>query len=67
MMKRFLLVLSFCLLPFSSPAQDHSLLTVERIYNSDEFAAKRFGPARWLEKGAGYTTLEPSKTIENGT
>ncbi|MFQ5866033.1 MAG: S9 family peptidase [bacterium] len=67
MMKRFLFVLSFCLLPFSSPAQDHSLLTVERIFSSDEFAAKRFGPARWLEKGAGYTTLEPSKTIENGT
>jgi len=64
-MKR-LFVLCFCLSPLPSPAQNHSLLTVERIYNSDEFAEKKFGPARWLEEGAGYTTLEPSKIIEAG-
>ncbi|SVB99067.1 uncharacterized protein METZ01_LOCUS251921, partial [marine metagenome] len=66
-MKRLLLVLCFCLSPLSTLAQDHSLLTVERIFNSDEFAERKFGPARWLEKGAGYTTLEPSNTIETGT
>ncbi|MDP7675085.1 MAG: DPP IV N-terminal domain-containing protein, partial [Dehalococcoidia bacterium] len=66
-MKHLLLVLCFCLFPLSTLAQDHSLLTVERIFNSDEFAERKFGPARWLEKGAGYTTLEPSNTIETGT
>ncbi len=68
-MKRFLFVLSLslCLFPVSSHAQNLSLLTVDRIFNSNEFAMKRFGPARWLEEGAGYTTLEPSKTIKNGT
>ena len=66
-MKHLLLVLCFCLSPLSSLAQDHSLLTVERIFNSDEFAERKFGPARWLEKGAGYTTLEPSNIIETGT
>ena len=65
-MKRFLFVLSLCLSPLPSPAQDHSLLTVERIFSSDEFAEKTFGPARWLEEGRGYTTLEPSKIIETG-
>ncbi|MEE8335677.1 MAG: S9 family peptidase, partial [Candidatus Neomarinimicrobiota bacterium] len=66
MMKRFILALYFCLSTFSL-AQDNSLLTVERIFDNGEFAEKKFGPARWLEKGAGYTTLEPSKDIETGT
>ena len=38
------------------------LLTVERIYASREFAAERFGPARWLEDGSGYTTLEEGRS-----
>lgn len=37
---------------------DSSLLTIERIYASSEFAPERFGPARWLEDGKAYTTLE---------
>ncbi len=43
------------------PAQhpDSSLLNVERIYgNTTEFTPERFGPARWLEDGKAYTTLE---------
>jgi len=40
-----------------------SLLTLERIFSSDEFSSGRFGPARWLVDGSGYTTLEQS---ENG-
>ena len=35
-----------------------SLLTLERIYSSAEFSAQRFGPARWLADGSGYTTVE---------
>jgi dipeptidyl-peptidase-4 len=31
-----------------------------RIFNSNALAAKRFGPARWIREGTGFTTLEPS-------
>jgi dipeptidyl-peptidase-4 len=33
-------------------------LTIERIFDSGDFATDRFGPARWLENGAAYTTVE---------
>ena len=33
-------------------------LTIERIFDSRDFATERFGPARWLENGAAYTTVE---------
>ena len=44
-----------------APAQtaDPSLLTLERIFAEKEFRPDTFGPARWLEQGAAYTTLEP--------
>ncbi|HEU4586337.1 MAG TPA: S9 family peptidase [Gemmatimonadaceae bacterium] len=35
-----------------------SELTIERIFASRDFAPDRFGPARWLENGAAYTTVE---------
>lgn len=37
------------------------VLTLDRIFSGKEFASERFGPARWLEDGSGYTTLEQSK------
>ena len=37
---------------------DPGTLTLERIFSSNEFQSERFGPARWLEDGSGYTTLE---------
>ncbi|MCK5653028.1 MAG: hypothetical protein KAJ42_16680, partial [Gemmatimonadetes bacterium] len=37
-----------------------SLLTLERIFSSGEFTSERFGPARWIDGGDGYTTLEMS-------
>ena len=46
--------------------EDPSLLTLERIFSSDEFSANRFGPARWLEHKSGYTTLEDSKALDKG-
>ena len=33
---------------------------IPRIYGSPEFAAETFGPSRWVDDGAGYTTLEPA-------
>ena len=54
----------FCLimliLPLNVVAQATALLTLERIFGSDEFKLKPFGPARWLDNGEGYTTLEAS-------
>ena len=35
-------------------------LSLDRLFLGREFAPKRFGPARWLADGSGYTTLEPS-------
>ena len=47
-----------------APANPDPNLTVERIFAGREFAAERFGPARWMSDGASYTTLEPSPGAE---
>jgi dipeptidyl-peptidase-4 len=39
---------------------------LRRIYASREFAPDRFGPARWIERGTAYTTLEPSEAVREG-
>ena len=53
----------FCLLLITSlfqlSAQDRQL-TLDRIFNSDDFANESFGPAKWTDGGKAYTTLEPS-------
>ncbi len=36
------------------------------IFNKHEFDSKRFGPARWLNHGTSYTTIEPSATLPKG-
>jgi len=51
---------------WAEKTSDESLLTLERIFSSDEFKAEKFGPARWLQDGTGYTTLEDSKSLESG-
>src|SRR6266540_5003844 len=34
--------------------------TLRRIFASAEFAPQRFGPARWIDTGTAYTTVERS-------
>ncbi|MDZ7291450.1 MAG: S9 family peptidase [candidate division KSB1 bacterium] len=66
---RILAVVLLIALNYSpAPAQeaDSTLLTVERIFSSRDFAPERFGPARWLNDGAGYTTLEPAENPRTG-
>ena len=46
------------------PAPDTSHLTLERIFNSDEFQPARFGGFRWLKDGNSFGKLEPSPTIK---
>lgn len=42
---------------------DKKLLTVDRIYNSDEFTPERQKPIQWIENGSAYVTEEPSSSV----
>ncbi len=61
------LVLGILIIPCFIAAQEKSqnVLTLERIYKTNEFQQNEFGPARWLEDGSGYTTLEASQKFAN--
>ena len=48
-----------------SGGNDPSRLTLERIFRDREFQVSTFGPARWLDDGSGYTTLEDSAEFED--
>ncbi len=54
------LVLVCMLVPIAAQAPDAGRLTIDRLFAGAEFRPERFGPARWLDDGAGYTTVEPS-------
>ena len=41
-------------------------ISLEQIFASGDFRGERFGPARWIDDGAGYTTLESSESREGG-
>jgi len=43
--------------PALAAQQDSSLVTLDRLFNSDDFSQDFFGPARWLGD-SGYTTFE---------
>lgn len=55
-LKTLLILLIFCSTAYAQ--SDPQLLTLERIFSSGEFNQERFGPARWIEEGNAYTTLE---------
>jgi len=59
----FLMLLGTCIY---AQSDDPALLSIDRIFNSREFASERFGPARWLEDFSGYTTLELSEAVRGG-
>lgn len=65
---RWFCVLFTATLTAYSPAgepQDRSLLTVERIFDSGDFAGQAFS-ARWAKDGSGYLTRESSKDVAGG-
>jgi len=62
----FLTLLLIVCSNLTAKQEDSAQLTLERIFSSDEFSQERFGPARWLKDGSGYTTLEDSKTLSKG-
>jgi dipeptidyl-peptidase-4 len=45
---------------------DPSVLTLERIFESKEFAPEQLGRVRWLEKDAAYVKLEADSTTPGG-
>lgn len=61
MIRRLLALVLLAAAPAALVAQqaDSSLLTISRIYGSAEFRSQHFGPSRWLDEGAAYTTVEP--------
>ena len=38
---------------------------LKRIFDSEDFDSKSFGPAKWLPDGDAYTTVEPSESVED--
>src|SRR5262249_44074605 len=46
------------------PAATSDML--RRLFASRDFAPQGFGPARWIEGGAAYTTVEPSREVNGG-
>jgi dipeptidyl-peptidase-4 len=42
------------------------LVTIDRIFNSDEFDASGIGAVRWLKSGDSYTKIEPSVNVKGG-
>src|SRR5256712_4442659 len=47
------------------PASARDML--RRLFASRDFAPQRFGPARWIDGGAAYTTVEPSADPRGGS
>jgi len=62
--QRFLSIILLLIISNIASAQN-GMLSVEDIYTKGLYRMSGFGPARWLDDGAGYTTLERS-TIQGG-
>ncbi|HZE70960.1 MAG TPA: S9 family peptidase [Pyrinomonadaceae bacterium] len=60
-----LVTLLILVIPLQAQQTDKGKLTLDRIFNSSEFRSETFGPARWLDDGTAYTTLEPSTANKN--
>jgi dipeptidyl-peptidase 4 len=54
--------LAALLLATPMAAQD-SLVTLDRLFGSRDFAGESFGPARWIGRGGAYTTLESGAIV----
>ena len=61
--QRFVVAAALALLQVTSFAQQDQRSValeqqIDRIYDAQEYALPRFGPARWLRDGTAYTTVE---------
>ena len=53
--------------PAAAQVPDNVNEMLRRIYASADFAPQRFGPARWIETGTAYTTVEKSDIVRYET
>ena len=61
MQRRTAIVLAFAacsIFPSFLAGSDELNQRLKRIFDSNAFAGKRFGPARWIRGGAAFITLE---------
>jgi dipeptidyl-peptidase 4 len=71
LLRRFLPMLALLLAaslannPLQAQVSQESDQLLHRMYASPDFEVKYFGPARWLDGGAFYTTVEPSSAIKD--
>ncbi len=56
-------VVSLSLLSAGPLTADELKAQLERVFSAREFKAQTFGPARWLDGGVAYTTVEPSEVV----
>jgi len=65
-MKKYIVLACFLVVNYvvAQQSTNSSLLTIDRIYNSNEFAQERERPMQWIENGDAYVIIEKSKTIE---
>ena len=59
-------VLLLTALPLSAQVPEATTAALKQIFASRQYAPERFGPARWIEGGAAYTTLERSAETKGG-
>lgn len=59
-----LFVIFLYIQPIVAQEADKSILTIDRLFKKPEFRGERFGPARFLDNGKSYTTLEKSETVK---
>jgi dipeptidyl-peptidase-4 len=55
----------FLSVPAAAQVPDTVTAMLRRIFASGDFAPQRFGPARWIENGTAYTTVEKSADVED--
>ena len=52
--------------PLTAQVPEATTAALKQIFASRQFSPERFGPARWIEGGAAYTTLEKSEAKPGG-
>jgi dipeptidyl-peptidase-4 len=71
LLQRFLPILALLLaaglatIPLQAQISQESDQLLHRMYASPDFHVKSFGPARWLDDGVFYTTVEPSTAVKD--
>jgi dipeptidyl-peptidase 4 len=61
----FLFAACLAIIPLQAQISPESDQLLHRMYASPDFEVRYFGPARWLDDGAFYTTVEPSAAVKD--